>query len=90
MGFVSWIIIGAIVGWLSGVLTGRADRVGCLSSVVVAVVGTVVGGLLGWLIFGSGLSEFAMRPTVVGIVLAIILLGAGNSLIGPVESSESA
>ena len=89
MGFISWIIVGAIIGWISGLLTGRADSVGCLSSIVVAVIGTVVGGLFGALIFGGGLVAFAMRPTVLGIVLAVILLGAGNSLIGRVESSEA-
>lgn len=89
MGLLIWIILGAIVGWVSGLLTGRADRVGCISSVLLGVGGTVVGGFLGALFTGGGVFEFAMTPLAVGLIIAILLLGAGNALLGTVETVES-
>lgn len=51
---IYWLIAGALIGWLGSMLTGKADRVGCLSNVVVGEVGAVVGGLIG-LAFGSSI-----------------------------------
>ncbi len=88
MGIVIWIIVGAIVGWISGLMTGRADSVGCLSSVILGVAGTVVGGLITSLFVDGGISSFAMQPLVIGLIVAILLLGAGNALLGTVETTE--
>lgn len=88
MGLLIWIILGAIVGWVSGLLTGRADKVGCLSSVLLGVVGTVIGGFIGALFSGGGVLEFAMTPLTIGLIVAILLLGAGNALLGTVETIE--
>lgn len=88
MGIVIWIVVGAIVGWISGLMTGRADSVGCLSSVILGVVGTVIGGLI-TAIFVGGITTFVMQPLVIGLIVAILLLGAGNALLGTVETTET-
>ena len=88
MGLITWIIVGAIVGWISGILTGRADSVGCLSSVVLGAGGTVLGGLIGSIFFG-GIFEVVMQSLVIGLIVAILLLGAGNALLGTVETTEA-
>lgn len=88
MGIVIWIVVGAIVGWISGLMTGRADSVGCLSSVILGIVGTVIGGLI-TAIFVGGITTFVMQPLVIGLIVAILLLGAGNALLGTVETTET-
>jgi uncharacterized membrane protein YeaQ/YmgE (transglycosylase-associated protein family) len=48
VGFLAWIVFGAIVGWVANIVVGgRArQRQGCLVSILVGVVGAALGGLL--------------------------------------------
>jgi len=45
MGLLSWIVVGAIAGWLSGqVMKGRGF--GLLGDIIVGIVGGLIGGFL--------------------------------------------
>jgi uncharacterized membrane protein YeaQ/YmgE (transglycosylase-associated protein family) len=48
VGFIAWIVFGAIVGWVANVIVGgrNRQRQGCLVSILVGVVGAALGGLL--------------------------------------------
>jgi uncharacterized membrane protein YeaQ/YmgE (transglycosylase-associated protein family) len=48
VGFIAWIVFGAIVGWIANVVVGGRNRrrQGCLVSILVGVVGAALGGLL--------------------------------------------
>lgn len=48
MGFIAWIVFGAIAGWVANAVVGGRDRrrQGCLVSILVGVVGAALGGLL--------------------------------------------
>jgi uncharacterized membrane protein YeaQ/YmgE (transglycosylase-associated protein family) len=43
-GFVFWILVGAVAGWLASIVARTGERMGCLLNVVVGVVGAVIGG----------------------------------------------
>lgn len=45
MGLLSWIVVGAIAGWLAGNLV-KGQGFGCLGNVIVGVIGGLVGGFL--------------------------------------------
>ena len=45
MGLLSWIVVGAIAGWLAGHLV-KGQGFGCLGDIIVGVVGGLVGGFL--------------------------------------------
>ncbi|MDT8911091.1 GlsB/YeaQ/YmgE family stress response membrane protein [Amycolatopsis sp. PS_44_ISF1] len=48
MGFFTWIIFGALVGWIANLVVGGVDRrqQGCLVSVLVGVLGAALGGFV--------------------------------------------
>jgi uncharacterized membrane protein YeaQ/YmgE (transglycosylase-associated protein family) len=71
-GAVSWLIVGAIAGWLTGqVMTGGAY--GLVGAIVVGILGAVVGGvLLGEL--GIGGSVGMVGSIAVAFVGAIVLI----------------
>jgi len=46
MGFISWLIFGALAGWVASLLMGTSARQGCLMNVIVGVVGAFLGGLV--------------------------------------------
>ena len=45
-GLVSWVVLGALAGWLASVIMGTNQRQGCLANVVIGVVGAFIGGFL--------------------------------------------
>ena len=77
MGFIAWIVFGAIAGWVAGVVVGgRARRrQGCLVSILVGVVGAALGGLLYRAFTGHEKTwDFDLPSMGVAAVGAIVLL----------------
>ena len=54
---LSWLIIGALAGWLASSLV-RGKGYGCLGNIVVGLIGAVVGGYLASLLNISGVFHF--------------------------------
>lgn len=82
MGFLSWIIFGALAGWVASKITGAGERRGCLFNVVVGVVGAFVGGLIMHFItgdpFGFGFNLRSFLVAVLGSVVLLVLVGAAR------------
>lgn len=74
MGIISWIIFGALAGWLASIITGRNKQMGCLANIVVGIVGAIIGGFLMSFIGGSGVSGFNLYSFFVAVVGAVVLL----------------
>jgi len=45
LGLFSWIIFGALAGWVAAKLAGD-DQTGCLTNIVIGVVGALLGGFI--------------------------------------------
>ena len=82
MGIISWIIFGAIAGWLASIIVGRNDQQGCLMNIVVGVVGAAIGGWAMSLIGGEGVTGFNLASFVVAVVGAVLLLVIVNIIFG--------
>jgi uncharacterized membrane protein YeaQ/YmgE (transglycosylase-associated protein family) len=83
MGILSWIIFGAIAGWLASMVLGKNKEQGALGNIVVGILGAAVGGwLAGFLFDGVGVTGFNVRSFLVAIVGAVILLAAKSALTG--------
>jgi uncharacterized membrane protein YeaQ/YmgE (transglycosylase-associated protein family) len=78
--FIIWLIVGAIIGWLAGMVMG--DREGTLLNIVIGIVGAFRGGFLFNLlgIGGSNInnSDFSIGGLVVSFIGACVLLGIVN------------
>lgn len=77
MGFIAWIVFGAIVGWVANIVVGGRNRrpQGCLVSIIVGVVGAALGGLLYRLITGQEKTwDFDFPSMGVAAIGAIVLL----------------
>jgi len=64
MGFLSWIVVGAIAGWLASKIMGSSE--GLIMMVVLGIVGGIVGGWVALSVLKVG--------TVDGINLESILI----------------
>jgi len=72
MGIIAWVVLGGIAGWLAAAVTGRKQ--GCLVTILVGIVGAVIGGLVFSFIGGTGITGFNLWSLLVAFVGAIILL----------------
>ena len=50
MGFITWLLVGLIAGTLAKMITPQDEKGGWVSSLVVGIVGSFVGGFLAGLI----------------------------------------
>jgi uncharacterized membrane protein YeaQ/YmgE (transglycosylase-associated protein family) len=75
MSIISWIIIGAVAGWIASMIMGRNARMGWLANIIVGIVGALIGGFVWGLITGSNfVATFSLGTLLVAIVGAIVLL----------------
>ncbi|NLG28082.1 MAG: GlsB/YeaQ/YmgE family stress response membrane protein [Chloroflexi bacterium] len=79
MGILSWILFGALSGWLASIVAGTNRRQGLIMDIIVGVIGAFVGGLAMQLITGRGF-DFGWNLTsflvaVVGAVVLLLLFG---------------
>lgn len=72
MGWLWFIIIGAVAGWLAGNIM-RGGGFGLLMNIVVGVVGALIGG---WVfnLLGIGTGDGLMGSLITALVGAILLL----------------
>jgi uncharacterized membrane protein YeaQ/YmgE (transglycosylase-associated protein family) len=78
MGLLSWIVVGAIAGWLAGKLV-KGEGFGCLGNIIVGVVGGLLGGFLASVLFNvpdavNGFNLTSILVAFLGAVLVVIVI----------------
>ena len=71
---VSWIILGALAGWIASIITGTDARVNGVMNVVVGIIGAFIGGLVLQLLGAGTASGFNLASLLTAILGAVILL----------------
>lgn len=75
MGIISWIVLGLIVGVLAKWLLPGKDPGGIIVTMLIGIVGALLGGFIGRTVFNTDLgSFFELRTWLLGIVGSIVLL----------------
>ena len=73
MGIISWIVLGAIAGFLANMIVG--GREGLIGTIILGIVGAVVGGYLAASVFRKGdVTGVNIESIVIAVVGAIIVL----------------
>ena len=76
MSFIWWIIIGLIAGALARLIMPGRDPMGVIATILLGIVGSILGGLVSWAIWGADEAGRGFRPAplLLSIVGAIIVL----------------
>lgn len=83
MGVLGWIVLGLVVGILAKMIMPGKDPGGFIVTILLGVVGALLGGFIGKVIFGGGLGGFFdLRTWVLGLIGSLILLGAWRLVAG--------
>jgi uncharacterized membrane protein YeaQ/YmgE (transglycosylase-associated protein family) len=79
MGIISWIVLGAIAGFLANLIVG--GREGLIGTIILGIVGAVVGGYLAASVFHKGdVTGVNIESIVIAVVGAIIVLFVWRAL----------
>ena len=74
-GIIAWLIIGAIAGWLAGLMV-KGGGFGLIGDIVVGIVGALIGGWLAGVLgisIGSGFIASVITAVIGAVILVVIL-----------------
>ena len=70
MSFIWWLIIGLIAGALARLIMPGRDPMGIIATILLGIVGSILGGLVSWGIWGADTPDSGFRPA--GLLLSIL------------------
>ncbi len=84
LGFILFLLlIGLVAGFIARAVVPGSDPLGVWGTILLGIVGSFIGGFLGWALFGKDFSEGALQPSgvigsIVGAILALLVYRAAN------------
>ena len=70
LSFIWWLIIGLIAGALARLIMPGRDPMGIIMTIILGIVGSILGGLVSWAIWGAETEGGGFRPA--GLLLSIL------------------
>lgn len=82
MGFLSWIVLGALAGWIGSMIVNRTGE-GLLLDIVLGIVGGLVGGWLFAMMGTTGVTGFNVWSLFVAVVGSVVVLMLYHAIARP-------
>ena len=82
LGFIIFmILIGIVAGYLARLLVPGRDPMSFFQTLLLGVVGSFIGGFLGYVLFNKDLNEGALQPSgiigsIIGAIIALLVYRA--------------
>ncbi|CAO5159478.1 putative membrane protein [Frankia sp. AiPs1] len=84
---VVMILLGLVAGAVARVVLPGPDPIGILGTIIVGVIGSFVGGFLGYVLFNKDVGEGALQPagiigSIIGAIIVLLIwrnVGTGHS-----------
>jgi uncharacterized membrane protein YeaQ/YmgE (transglycosylase-associated protein family) len=79
IGFILYlVIVGFIAGFLARALVPGRDPMSVGQTILLGIVGSFIGGFIGWALFGADTADGALQPSgligsIVGAVIALLV-----------------
>lgn len=74
LSFIWWLIVGLIAGALARLIMPGRDPMGVIATILLGIVGSIVGGLVSWAIWGVDESGFRPAGLLFSLAGAILVL----------------
>jgi len=75
MGWLAWLVIGAVAGWLASIVMKTNAQQGFVLDIIIGIIGAFIGGYLFKLFGAQGVTGFNVWSLFVAFVGAVVLLG---------------
>lgn len=80
MGYIAWLILGALSGWIASMIMDKNSEMGAFANIIVGIIGAFIGGFVFNLLGGSGVTGLNIWSIVVSVIGACILLYIVNKI----------
>lgn len=80
MGFISWIVLGLVAGFLAKLIMPGKDPGGIIVTMGIGIVGAVIGGFVSTLIGLGSVSGLNIASVVIAVVGSLILLAIWRAI----------
>lgn len=79
---IAWIVFGLVAGAIAKFLKPGQDNYGWITTIIIGIVGSVLGGFLGRVFFGAGVTNnvFSFYSLIMAVVGSILVLYAYNAM----------
>lgn len=78
MGLISWIIFGALIGWIASMIMKKSSEMGAVANIIIGGIGATLGGWIASL-FGlgtvNGFNIYSILIAVAGACLLLWIIG---------------
>jgi uncharacterized membrane protein YeaQ/YmgE (transglycosylase-associated protein family) len=78
LGWLGWIVLGALAGWIASMIAGENGRQGWLGNIIVGIIGAFIGGFVFSTVTGNeiqaGLNPISLIVAVIGAVILLAIL----------------
>ncbi|MBS4194106.1 GlsB/YeaQ/YmgE family stress response membrane protein [Lederbergia citri] len=73
MGFLLYLIVGGIIGWLAGLILGKDIPGGVIGNIIAGIIGAWLGGAIfgDW---GPDVAGIAIVPALIGSLVLVFVL----------------
>ncbi|MEL7610404.1 MAG: GlsB/YeaQ/YmgE family stress response membrane protein [Bacillota bacterium] len=79
MGILSWVVLGALAGWVASIIMKKNRSMGAFANIIVGIIGAFIGGFVMNLIGAKAdVTGFNLESFLVALVGSIILLAIIN------------
>ncbi len=82
MAILAWILFGLVVGVVAKFIMPGKDPSGCIITIVLGIVGSAVGGLIGTQLGWGGVNEFDLKSFGLAVLGALVCLAIYRAVIG--------
>ncbi|MDP2212170.1 MAG: GlsB/YeaQ/YmgE family stress response membrane protein [Candidatus Aquicultor sp.] len=82
MGILAWIVLGLVAGTIARLLVPGKQPGGCVTTIALGVVGALIGGYIGSILTGEGISGINNWSVFLAIVGSVILIFVWSRLFG--------
>ena len=77
MNILSWILFGLVAGSIAKFIMPGKDPGGCLLTIIIGIVGALIGGFLGTRVFGlgpvTGFNLYSLGLAILGAFLLLLI-----------------
>ena len=80
LSFIWWLVIGLIAGALARLIMPGRDAMGLLATMLLGIAGSILGGLVGWAIWGAEDRGFRPAGLLLSLIGAIVVLWAWRAI----------
>ncbi|MBW3613117.1 MAG: GlsB/YeaQ/YmgE family stress response membrane protein [Chloroflexi bacterium] len=75
MSIIAWLVVGALAGWIAGMIVKGDEGYGVIGAIIAGILGAILGGFLLGLVTGEDyMAEFSIMTVVAAIVGAVIVV----------------